>query len=143
MGDRKYRQRGYQDSDRDRPEKPSGQRQGPKPERIGPKTPMLPGSHFVSRCGGCGTILPAEVDPLGKCPRCGFELHSCKQCAYFDTSARWECTQPIPARIPRKDAKNDCTFYALRTTVEKQTSPEAMSSRPDDPRKAFENLFRK
>jgi len=26
-------------------------------------------------------------------------------------------------------------------TVEKQTSPE--SSRPDDPRKAFENLFRR
>lgn len=141
MSDRKYRQRGYQDSDRGRQERPSGQRQGPKPERFGPKTPLLPGSHSVSRCGGCGTILPADFDPSGKCPRCGFELHSCKQCAYFDTSARWECTQPIPERVPRKDAKNGCTFYAPRMTVEKQTSPE--SSRPDDPRKAFENLFRR
>jgi len=141
MSDRKYRQRGYQDSDRERQERPSGQPRGPKPERIGPKTPLLPGSHSVSRCGGCGTILPADFDPSGKCPRCGFELHSCKQCAYFDTSARWECTQPIPERVPRKDAKNSCTFYAPRMTVEKQTSPE--SSRPDDPRKAFETLFRR
>lgn len=141
MSDRKYRQRGYQDSDRGRQERPSGQRQGPKPERFGPKTPLLPGSHSVSRCGGCGTILPADFDPSGKCLRCGFELHSCKQCAYFDTSARWECTQPIPERVPRKDAKNGCTFYAPRMTVEKQTSPESL--RPDDPRKAFENLFRR
>jgi len=141
MSDRKYRQRGYQDSDRERPEHPPGQRRGPKPEQFGPKTPRLTGSHSVSRCGGCGTILPADFDSSGKCPRCGFELHSCKQCAYFDTSARWECTQPIPARMPRKDAKNDCTFFAPRMTIEKQTSPE--SARPDDPRKAFENLFRR
>lgn len=141
MSDRQYRQRGYQDSGGEREKKQTGQRQGPKPERIGPKTPMMPGTHSISRCGGCGTILPADFDPMGKCARCGFELHSCKQCAYFETSSRFECTQPIPERIAKKDAKNTCTFYAPRMTVEKQTSPEA--SRPDDPRKAFESLFKK
>jgi hypothetical protein len=141
MGDRKYRQRGYQDDDRDRRQRSLGQRAGPRPETFGPKTPLMPGTHAVVRCAGCGTILPADFDPKGRCSRCGFELHSCKQCVYFDTSARFECTQPIRERITKKDAKNECTFYAPRTTVERQTSPGY--SRADDPRKAFENLFKK
>ncbi|HEV2352111.1 MAG TPA: hypothetical protein VG028_19940 [Terriglobia bacterium] len=139
--DRKYRQRGYQDSGRDRSEKRTGHPQGPKPERFGPKTPALTGSHSVSRCGGCGVILPADFDPWGKCAKCGFELHSCKQCAYFDASSRWECSQPILARVEKKDARNKCTYYAARVTIEKQTKPNV--GRPDDPRIAFENLFKK
>ena len=104
---------------------------------------------MVTRCAGCGTILPADFDPQGRCPRCGFELHSCKQCAYFDTAARFECTQPITERIARKDARNHCTFYAPRTTVERQTSsgtragPNTVVRSPNDPRQAFENLFKK
>ena len=141
MDDRKYRQRGYQDSVRDRSDRRPEQRSGPKPETFGPRTPRMPGAHSVVRCSSCGTILPADFDPKGRCPRCGFELHSCKQCVHFDTSARFECTQPIPERVVPKDTRNQCTFYAPRTTIERQTSPEA--SRPDDPRKAFENLFKK
>lgn len=134
---RKYSQRGYQDSDRERTEK----RPQRKAETFGPKTPQMPGTHTVTRCAHCGTILPAGFDPQGRCPQCGFELHSCKQCAHFDTSARFECTQPIPARIPRKDTRNDCAYYSPRSTLERQTSPG--SSRPEDPRKVFESLFRK
>ncbi len=145
MSERKYRQRGYQDSDRDRPQG-RGQPK-PKTETFGPRTPNLPGAHSVVRCAACGTILPLDFDPSGKCPRCGFELHSCKQCAYFDTSARFECTQPIPERIPRKDARNFCQYYAPRTTIERQTSPErqtaTLTGRPVDARQAFENLFKK
>ncbi len=133
---RKYRQKGYQDSDVEGREQ---EKRAKKPETFGPRTPNLPGRRAVSRCAACGTVLPAEIDPQGKCPRCGFQLHSCKQCAYFDTSSRFECTQPIPERIPRKDARNECTFYAIRTTVERETS----TSKPVDARQAFENLFKK
>jgi hypothetical protein len=139
--DRKYRQSGYQDSGRDRSEKRTSRPQGPKPERFGPRTPNLTGSHSVSRCGGCGVILPADVDPWSKCAKCGFELHSCKQCSYFDTSSRWECSQPIIARVEKKDARNKCTYYSARVTVEKETKPNV--GKPDDPRIAFENLFKK
>ena len=82
-----------------------------------------------------------------KCPKCGFELHSCRQCTYFDTSSRFECSQPIAERIPRKDERNQCTFYSMRVRVEKETStpvaPSSAPSRPEDARKAFENLFKK
>ena len=149
MSDRKYRQRGYQDSGRGRPEKPPGARPGPKPETFGPRMPNFSPAHTVVRCAGCGTILPADFDPQGRCRRCGFELHSCKQCVHFDTAARFECSQPIPVRIARKDARNECAFYEPRSTVERQTSPgsggnSVVSSRASsDPRQAFENLFKK
>ena len=137
MSDRKYRQRGYQDSDssRERTEKKSQ----PKSERMGPRTPNLPGKRTVIRCGGCGTILPEGVDLTTQCSRCGFELHSCKQGVHFDPSVRYECTQPITTRIPRKDGRNDCSFFSPRTTIERETS----SPKPNDARSAFENLFKK
>lgn len=135
MGDRKYRQRGYQDSDRDRPEKQPAK----KPETFGPRTPTMPGTRAVLRCAGCGALLPEGVDVLGKCLRCGLELHCCKQCAFFDPSSRFECTQPITARIPKKDARNECPLYAPRTTVERETS----TSKPVDARQAFDKLFKK
>jgi len=133
----KYRQRGYMDSDREyeRSEKKPAQ----KKELMGPKTPNMPGKREVSRCASCALVLPVGIDLQGRCPKCGFELHSCKQCAFFDTAARFECTQPITTRIPRKDIRNQCSFFSLRTTVERETS----TSKPMDARQAFENLFRK
>jgi len=135
--DRKYRQRGYMDSGggRERSEK----KPLPKREQIGPRTPNMPGKREVSRCASCALILPVGIDHQGRCPKCGFELHSCKQCAFFDTAARFECTQPITTRIPKKDVRNQCGFYSLRTTIERETS----TSKPLDARQAFENLFRK
>jgi hypothetical protein len=92
-------------------------------------------------------------DQSGECPRCHAALHSCKQCVHFDTGRQFECTQPIPERITKKDAKNDCTFFEFRMTVEKDTSPVAYAAasspaamspgRPNDARKAFEDLFKK
>lgn len=136
MSDRKYRQRGYMDSGREEPQ----QKRPPKENLGGPRPLRMPGRRTVLRCAGCGTVLPPGVDTSGQCPRCGFELHSCKQCVYFDTGSRFECAKPIPERIPRKDARNQCSFYEPRTTVERDTSSGA---RPADARTAFENLFKK
>jgi hypothetical protein len=135
--ERKYRQRGYQDSGRERGRNVAQ----PKQESFGPRTPQMPGKHLISRCARCGRILPAGFDSSGRCAHCGFELHSCKQCSHFDTSARFECTRPILVRIAKKDARNECKFYSPRVTLERQTAPD--SAAIHDPRKAFEALFKK
>jgi predicted RNA-binding Zn-ribbon protein involved in translation (DUF1610 family) len=102
----------------------------------------MPGRRVVSRCSQCGTILQEEPGPAATCPKCGFELHSCKQCTHFDTSSRFDCTEPIVDRIFPKDKRNQCTFYAMRVMVEKETSTPA-AAKPMDARQAFENLFKK
>lgn len=141
----KYRQHGYQDSDRDRHEshaKSSGAPQK-KADTFGPKPLQMAASRQVSRCSQCGMLLAGTTDPNGKCPKCGFELHSCKQCASFDPSSRFECMQLIPERVPRKDAHNNCSFYSIRVMLEKETSSSSGPAKPNDARQAFENLFRK
>lgn len=146
--DRKYRQRGYMESYRpdksekkpakEKPGKPAGPKwqQGERP-----RTPVMPGMRTVSRCAACGVVLPALSEPLGQCPKCGAELHSCKQCQHFDPAIRYECTEPIEKRIADKAARNECEFFTLKVTTERDTS--GVGSRPDDARKAFENLFKK
>jgi len=141
VSDRKYRQPGYQDK-RDEPAKKPAQSPAKRDNTFGPRALQMPGTRTVSRCSQCGTLLQGLMDAAGKCPKCGFELHSCKQCSYFDPSGRFECTQPIPERISPKDRRNDCTFYAIRVSVEKETSASGQA-RPSDARQAFENLFKK
>jgi len=155
--DRKYKQRGYRDSDsdekkRERAERPPGEPR-PKKEMLGPRTPRMVGTVMRARCSSCGAVLAPGFDAKTPCPRCQAALHSCKQCVHFDTGKQFECNQPIPERIAKKDAKNDCTFFEFRMTVEKDTSPvtyatsapavAAPASRPNDARKAFEDLFKK
>jgi predicted RNA-binding Zn-ribbon protein involved in translation (DUF1610 family) len=146
----KYRQHGYQDRDRserdkdDRERKGPGERSGPPPKRdntFGPRPVNLPGTHDVSRCTQCGTLLQG-MTATGQCPKCGFELHSCKQCMYFDPGSRFECMQPVKERVAKKDARNDCTFYEIRVSREKLTSTPA-AARPSSARAAFDNLFKK
>ena len=127
----KYRQHGYNDRDRDR----GRDETRPKPSADKPVKKKLsdralckmPGTHTVSRCAQCGTLLTSIVEPVGQCPKCGFELHSCRQCTYFDTSSRFECTQPIPERIPRKDERNPCTFFSTASPRRKETSTPSLS----------------
>jgi hypothetical protein len=145
LSDRKYRQHGYQDSGEQRQK--ASQQQAPgrkdkdKDNTFGPRPVQMPGTHSVSRCSQCGTLLTVLSEPLGQCAKCGFELHSCKQCTYFDPSRRLECMQPIPERVPKKDARNNCTFYSISVRVEKQTST-GLAAQPNDARKAFDNLFK-
>ena len=136
MADRKYRQQGYrsqgQGADPRRPERPPGE--------ATPRGSML-AQRTVSRCGACGVVLPIATASLEQCPSCRAALHACRQCSHFDTSRRFECTEPIPERLADKAARNDCPTFALRVTVERDASPD--STRPSDIRRAFDNLFKK
>jgi hypothetical protein len=136
----KYRQHGYQDAgesrDKNHFEKPV------RKDTFGPRPLQMPGTRQISRCAQCGTVLPAAIEATTQCPKCAAELHSCRQCTYFDTSSRFECMQPIPERIAKKDERNQCSFYSMRVRVEKETSTPA-AAKPQDARAAFENLFKK
>ena len=145
MSERKYRQRGYHDDDRERPPRPAA-RPAPEPgapagaRRIsqdGPKNINMPGYREVVRCANCGTPVTAAVNTLSQCSKCSADLHACAQCLSFDPGSRFECMQPVTARCSPKNVRNTCTFYSARTTVERETT----TPRTDDARKAFDDLF--
>jgi len=160
-GDRKYRQNGYHDSERNnngggfRPDRPKPQ--GPKlPLDItGPKLPRLVQNVVASRCYSCAVALASDTDFRGNCPKCGAALHCCKQCVHFDSSTRFQCHKPIPVRIPVKDQANTCEFFSPMVTVARDSAapPSASNNRvvdntpaprnASDARAAFDSLFKK
>lgn len=153
--DRKYRQRGYMEYDRDSREpgrkREEGRRWGPKPplDVTGPRLPRMVQAVTAARCYNCAVALPETTDFTGNCPRCGVALHCCKQCAYFEPSTRFQCLKPIPERIAAKDKANDCQFFSPRVTVAREVSSvNSLLSGPGprtpaDARLAFDSLFKK
>ena len=138
--DRKYRQRGYMDSDRDRkPPRDPNQKPAPRPERSeGPRTPNMPGFQTVVRCHRCGNLVHSAILVSTTCAKCNAPLHCCAQCESFNPASRYECMQTIPARLSPKDAFNTCGLFEPRSKVERETG----SVRPTTARSAFDDLFK-
>ena len=143
MSDRKYRQRGYMENDRE-PQKPKPQT-GPRPSpnryepRDGPRSPRMMAFGEIVKCTSCGAKAPTHILLDTICPKCNADLHSCRQCNYFDPGAHFECGKSIPKRIVNKNLRNTCELFAPRTVVERETS----SGAPKDAKQAFANLFKK
>src|SRR5215469_14702312 len=162
--DRKYGQRGYMDNggghDRERERERDSERPREKPKgkpkgalRDVPRNVKMPGFQEVLRCSLCGVIVPppVEIGFESQCPKCRADLHSCKNCRHFDTSAQFQCTQPITERIAKKDLRNQCDFFMARTSIERETreygggngAGQVSPTKPADGRSAFDNLFKK
>ena len=158
MSDRKYRQRGYQDSGRDQQPRQGGPRppQAPKPpaDRIETRAekaerralegraPSVPGFAEVMRCARCGNVFSGAIAADSRCKRCGADLRSCAQCESFDAGRRVECAPTLPGRISPKDGRNTCELFSPRVTIERETRSQAQPQAPNSARKAFDDLFK-
>ncbi|HYO83508.1 MAG TPA: hypothetical protein VES20_19055 [Bryobacteraceae bacterium] len=159
--DRKYRQHGYHDADRDRRDNGTTKPKAPGPgaprslqDPNGPRLPRLVQTVTASRCYACSSVLPQATDFTGTCPKCNTDLHCCKQCSHFEPSTRFQCLKPIPERLPYKDKRNDCPLFTAKVTVMRDAAtpgagapspvvqPDAVRT-PNDARAAFDSLFKK
>lgn len=163
MSDRKYRQHGYQDDDRDRRPR-EGSTEHRRPEREpgapagtrrmsseGAKNPRMMDYRSVAKCARCGAPVDGNILSLSKCEKCSQALHACIQCLNFDPSARFECSETIPARVSPKDGANQCGVFTARVSWERETSSTPAPAVPNasgmpesvsDAKKAFEDLFK-
>lgn len=151
MSDRKYRHRGYHDSDRSESQggsRPQGPRQE-RPERIegAPRGRSAGGfGPQAFKCSVCGEKQRTfeEVVNEAACARCNADLHTCTNCVSFDTSAHWQCRawEHVPARVSPKDARNACAAFAPRLVADLAADKGRIET-PDDARKAFDALFKK
>jgi hypothetical protein len=145
------------DSERDvRPFHEGPKPQGPRPpvDVTGPRLPRLVQHVAATRCFNCATTLPADIAFSGNCPKCGAQLHCCKQCSHFEPSTRFQCLKPIPVRIPVKDKMNECGLFSPRVTVAREgtagsapppppTAGPPAPTNSEDARSAFDRLFKK
>jgi hypothetical protein len=138
--DRKYKQRGYQDvGARDEPRAPRAPR-----DREGPKSPNMMAFQGVVRCAMCGARVELEAIAFETaCPNCKSDLRTCRNCSHFDPGSRFECRAEVTKRVGNKTVRTDCELFAARHTVEKKTGETRSPANPDDPRAAFDRLFKR
>jgi predicted RNA-binding Zn-ribbon protein involved in translation (DUF1610 family) len=141
MSDRKYRQRGYMDSDRERPsqsKQPQQSKQRPRQgSSEGPRSPKMMAFGTKVKCANCGATVETSVNL--PCPKCNAALHSCRNAHSSIQALASNVRSPSRPRIVNKQAQNTCELFEARTVVERETS----SSGPMDARKAFDKLFKK
>jgi hypothetical protein len=140
VSDRKYRQRGYLDEDRSRPA-------GGASPPVAPRSTEAPRGRGLGRperqafrCRDCGQEASLDVGPDTLCSRCGAALHACVNCLSFDPSARWECRADIATPVRSKTKANGCDRYQPKAVLELGQTEDR--GKGDDPRAAFEALFR-
>jgi len=145
MSDRKYRHRGYQDTDRPaepRPEQRSEQ-QTPRERPEGPRGRGLGApTETVFRCRVCGNkvqfsgVMPFEMT----CEGCSNDLHTCSNCLHFDPSRPNECRKPVLQRVVSKTKRNACQLFTPNAVQEFASDLRAATT---SPRAAFDSLFKK
>jgi len=153
MSDRKYRHSGYQDDDRDREPKPQRPKpSGPRNYEDGPRGRGLGAPISVSfRCARCGhDLVNISVEMDTTCPGCSSPLHSCSNCTFFDTGAPFECRKELQGRVESKTRANDCEHFQPKSVrdlglkaSENGRNDGPGGTNPNDPRAAFNALFKK
>lgn len=85
-----------------------------------------------------------EVGITDKCRNCEADLHTCRNCKFFDPGAANQCMRPVPVRVEGKNTKNMCSLFSPKILVEKavEEEPKEAASAVDSARKAFDDLFK-
>jgi hypothetical protein len=95
-------------------------------------------------CWKCGeSIQLPSGSPVGKrdtCPRCSSDLHSCRNCDFYDPAKHNQCTETQAEWVRDKEAANYCDYYRPNPTIYAgQRRPPSAAA---DAKKKFDSLFK-
>ena len=97
------------------------------------------------KCWSCSSDLGVLRKPGREeiCPSCNAWVHCCKNCAFWDDSAR-TCEEPAAEWVHDRERANFCDFFALAVPdAPGATNDDRRPPPPASGRDAFERLFRK
>ncbi len=72
-----------------------------------------------------------------QCPFCGYDLHCCMNCSFYDSGAYNDCRESQAERVLDKTRSNFCDFFLFRSGD--KSSVSAASGAKDN----LEALFKK
>jgi len=93
----------------------------------------------MNRCFHCGKELTLEhkVTRREACPFCGWDLHVCRNCRFYEAGAYNQCREPQAERVLDKERSNFCDYFTFRE------SPAAGPSAGSNAREKLKDLFKK
>lgn len=92
-------------------------------------------------CHACKNEIKIEglISRTDECGNCGADIHACLNCENYDPSAHNKCREPQAEWVSDREKANFCDLFIPN----KRAASGHRTSAPDDPRSAFDNLFRK
>ena len=82
---------------------------------------------FCHACGGEIELID-KVKRADTCEHCGVDLHSCKNCKFYDPYAHNGCRESSTLYEPDKEKANFCTYFLVREgKIEVADKASAMS----------------
>jgi hypothetical protein len=79
-------------------------------------------------CWKCGQRVSDLPKPLGRreeCPACHADLHCCRQCTFYDTSAPKHCRETVADEVREKERANFCGYFTLHPNAYTATDNRA------------------
>lgn len=66
-------------------------------------------------CFKCNTGLsPEAIGRRDSCPKCGSDVHVCRNCTFYDLKAYNECRENQAERVVDKEKANFCDYFKPR-----------------------------
>ena len=86
-------------------------------------------------CWKCGGPLQELLLPLPRheeCSHCRAQLHVCRMCLYFDTTAPQQCREPVADNVTDKQRANFCGYFQVNLQAYAGPSDQAADSQKLD-----------
>ena len=64
-------------------------------------------------CFQCGQEIPADRAILreDECPHCSSDLHTCRNCQFYDPAVSHQCAEPLAEWVSDKERANFCEYF--------------------------------
>ena len=82
----------------------------------------------------------SRVGTSDTCPHCDSDLHSCRNCAFYDPGKHNQCTETQAEWVRDKEAANYCVHFRPNPTL--LASADRPALKADDAKKKFDSLFK-
>jgi len=93
------------------------------------------------KCGERVELPPsARVGQRDACPRCNSDLHSCRNCNFYDPGKNNQCSEPQAEWVRDKEAANYCDYYRPNSSLAARGGRAA--SPAENAKKKFDSLFK-
>jgi hypothetical protein len=93
------------------------------------------------QCGHSVQLITAQkVLKNDTCPKCKADLHTCRNCRFFDPSVHNECRENQAEWVRYKDRANYCDYFEPSTHVDLVRKSGASA---EDAKKKWDSLFKK
>ncbi len=95
------------------------------------------------QCGKCHAVIKVDAPRVGLrdvCPSCDADLHTCRNCKFYDPTKHNQCAEPQADWVRDKEGANYCDYFSPNPVL--LAGEGRASAKADEAKKKFDSLFK-